>query len=184
MQKTSNKWSILIWAIFLSLIISVTFISISTKINKNLKNYSSFADQVNEQSEIKNIINSWNLTNKYLESWDKIIFSSANITSFWLKKWETKTSIIWVNSNITIQIKDGWPIKYKNWYNSWIILNAKLINVDSNNNLELTNLWWYSKIIMQSDSDQNTLNSQEFYKVIKQIWNKEVIKTKWIIKNF
>jgi hypothetical protein len=58
MQKTNKKASILIWAIFLSLIISVTFISISTKINKNLKNNSEIINNIKINNEVINIINS------------------------------------------------------------------------------------------------------------------------------
>jgi hypothetical protein len=58
MQKTSKKASILIWATFLSLIITVTFVSISTSINKNLKNNSSLTEQFKNENEIKNLLNS------------------------------------------------------------------------------------------------------------------------------
>jgi len=37
MQKIQKKAYILLWSIFLSLTISIAFISISTQINKNLK---------------------------------------------------------------------------------------------------------------------------------------------------
>jgi hypothetical protein len=57
MQKTKSNASILIWAIFLSLIISITFISISTKINKSLKNNYNFTDEIKVNNQIKNIIN-------------------------------------------------------------------------------------------------------------------------------
>ncbi|NDK07756.1 hypothetical protein EOM39_00750 [Candidatus Gracilibacteria bacterium] len=36
MQKTNNKASILIWSIFLSLVVSLSFVFVSTKINQNL----------------------------------------------------------------------------------------------------------------------------------------------------
>lgn len=187
MQKTCNKWSILIWAIFLSLIISVTFISISTKINKNLKNYSSFSNIINEQNEIKNIINSWSLnstfTSQYLDSWSKIIFSSKTIISKWIKQNDTIWAKINENSLLTIQVSKGWPIKYINWTNSWIIIASNNINVFPWN-LEITNLWWYSKILIESDSDKNILSNETFYKTLKQVWNKDIIKSKWIIKNF
>jgi len=58
MQKTNIKASILIWATFLSLIITVTFVSISTNINKNLKNNLSLTDKFKLEDQINNIINS------------------------------------------------------------------------------------------------------------------------------
>jgi peptidoglycan hydrolase CwlO-like protein len=47
MQKNSVQASILIWAIFLSLIMSVSFISISTKINKTIHNNQKSQDEIN-----------------------------------------------------------------------------------------------------------------------------------------
>jgi hypothetical protein len=58
MQKNNIKASILIWATFLSLIISVTFISISSKINKNIKNNKDYSKQLKIDSELKILLNS------------------------------------------------------------------------------------------------------------------------------
>jgi len=58
MQKTSKKASILIWATFLSLIMTVIFVSISTNINKNLKNNLSLTEEFKNENEIKNLLNS------------------------------------------------------------------------------------------------------------------------------
>jgi len=55
-QKNSKKASILIWAIFLSLIISLSFLSISTKITKNLKENSKNNINIIEQNKIENIL--------------------------------------------------------------------------------------------------------------------------------
>ncbi len=56
MQKTNQKASILIWAIFLSVVISISFLGISTKIHKNIKNSGDFIDTIDTQSEIANYI--------------------------------------------------------------------------------------------------------------------------------
>jgi len=55
-QKINSKASILIWAIFLSLIVSVSFISISTKITKNLKNSFNINSNLEKQNKINNIL--------------------------------------------------------------------------------------------------------------------------------
>lgn len=187
MQKTNNKWSILIWATFLSLIISVTFISISTKINKNLKNYWEFSNQLSQTNEIQNIINSSIISskfeNQFLNNEDKIIFSAPNIRLIWMKQNEIIKSEITGNSVINIQIKNWWPIKYENLSNSWIIISWKSINANIWE-LNITNLWWYTQFIIQSDTTDNILSETTFYKIVKKIWNKNVIKTKWTIKNF
>jgi len=187
MQKTKSNASILIWAIFLSLIISITFISISTKINKSLKNNYNFTDEIKVNNQIKNIINKWsidwNFNDEYLLNWDKIIFDPSNIITVWIKKWEIYTTKINVSSTININIINWWPIKYKNNSNSWLILNSTWILVTSWN-LEISNLWWYSKIQISSNVKTNYLSKYRNYFILKNIWNKEVIESKWKIKNF
>lgn len=187
MQKTNIRASILIWAIFLSLIISVIFIGVSTKINKNLKNNSAFSHKIEVHNQIKNIINSWsidsNFKNTYLLNWDKIIFNQSNATYAWLKQWEKYLAKINDSSIINIKINEWWPIKYKNNSASWLILGSKSFPVTTWN-LEITNLWWYSKIIISSSLNSNYLSKYRNYYIIKELWNKEIIKSKWKIKNF
>lgn len=187
MQKTSTNASILIWAIFLSLIISVTFISISTKINKSLKNNSNFTDKIEINNQIKNIINSWNIdwnfNDEYLLNWDKIIFDPSNIIKVWIKKWEKYTAKINEASIVSINIINWWPVKYVNNSNSWVVVTSNNFNV-SIWDLEILNLWWYSKIEISSTVKTNYLSEYRNYVILKNIWNKEVIKSKWKIKNF
>jgi hypothetical protein len=52
-MKKNKRASILLWAVMLSLIIAITFISISTKINKNIK----LSGEINNFIEEKNKIN-------------------------------------------------------------------------------------------------------------------------------
>ena len=188
MQKTNIKASILIWSIFLSLIISVTFISISTKINKNLKNNHNLTSSIKIDNEIKNIINSWsinlNFKSQYLSNWDKIIFDSSNITIFSLKKWKSHISKINEPSNLNIKILEWWPITYEENWNTWLITESKVITIGNPTDLVLNNLWWYTKIEITADNKYNFLSQYTNYKVIKKIWNKEVIKSKWKIKVF
>lgn len=187
MQKNNINASILIWAIFLSLIISVSFISISTKINKNLRNNSLLIDNIKTNSEIKTMINSWALNNSItsidISNWEKIIFEDNSDIIFWIKKWETHTWKIIEDSNITINIVEWSAIYYKNNTNSWIILSWNSFNWTIWD-LYIESLWWYSKVNIKSDSKNNILSQYRNYKIIKKIWNKELIKTKWQIQNF
>lgn len=188
MQKTSKKASILIWATFLSLIMTVIFVSISTNINKNLKNNLSLTEEFKNENEIKNLLNSWsinmNYNDLYLKNWDKIIFEKSNKTTISLKKWEIHTWKININSNITIDIKEWWPVTYKsNNYND-IITDKKTFWWITNKYFYIKNLWWYSKIIISSDTTWNYLSKYRNYNIYKKIWNKEVIKWSWKIKNF
>ena len=188
MQKTNIKWSILIWAIFLSLIISVTFISISTKINKNLKNNNTLTSNIEIKNEINNIINSWSLNNifksQYLSNWDKLIFSDSNKSIIWLKEWEIHISKVNEDSNIAIDILIWWPVTYKIESQSWIIITRKALWVTTWKDLIIENLWWYTKIKITSDVITNFLSKNTNYKILRKIWNKEIVISKWQIKNF
>lgn len=187
MQKNSTKASILIWAIFLSLIISVSFIQISTKINKNLKNNEKNIDNLSIQNEINNRLNEAKINNNYanqlLWNWDKIIFDNTN--DIILSIWEniTNTSKINTGSVVRINILEWWPIKFENNTSSWIVNSAKNISV-SEWNLVIKNLGWFTKINLQSNTSKNNLSEYMNYKIIKKIWNKEVIQSKWKIKSF
>ena len=187
MQKTNIKASILIWAIFLSLIIWVSFISISTKINKNLQKNIASNTRINLLHEIENIINSWSVdhvfTSQYLSNWDKIIFWVPDSVDFALKKSQTYTWIINENSNITINIENWGPVFFQNNTLSWIVdTNATFLT--STGIFILENLWWFAQINLSSDSTKNYLSPYTSYKILKYIWNKEIIQTTWKIKNF
>ncbi len=190
MQKTNIKASILIWATFLSLIITVTFVSISTSINKNLKNNSWLTEQFKVENQIKNIIASWsidsNFKNVYLDNWDKVIFDTPNKYIVSLTKWATHTWQININSNISIKILEWWPVTYKQNSSSWIVLDIDTFSVTiaPSKELIIENLWWYSKIQITSDVSDNYLSEYRKYTIYKKIWNKEIIKRNWLIKNF
>lgn len=192
MQKTNIKASILIWATFLSLIITVTFVSISTSINKNLKNNSWLTEQFKIENQLKNIIASWsidsNFRNVYLDNWDKIIFDTPNKYIVSLNKWATHTWQININSNVSIKVLEWWPIIYKQNSSSWIVLNLKVdtfpVTISPSDELIIKNLWWYSKIQITSDTSKNYLSKYRKYTIYKKIWNKEIIKRNWLIKNF
>jgi hypothetical protein len=58
MQKTNKRASILIWSMFLSLIISLSFVFISTKINQNLTFNKYLEDFFSKDNKINDLINS------------------------------------------------------------------------------------------------------------------------------
>jgi hypothetical protein len=188
MQKKTIKASILIWSIFLSLIISITFISISTKINKNIKNNHDLKNQINTWNEIKNLLKSgsisWNHTNQTLESWEEIRFESITPLKSHLKKDQTTYIQFSELSNITINLWYSWAIFYNTigtLSSSWVIDNTQSIN-NFSWTLELTNLWWYIDFEVSANTD--FLPEYSRYKIIRKIGNKEVIKQQWEIKNF
>lgn len=188
MQKNAKKASILIWSIFLSLIISMTFISISTRINKNIKQNQSIIWQIETQNETYNSIAEekiqWNYEEKKLSNKDLIMFDSQNLASFWLKTHQ-KTQIRFPeSSNITITLSHSWSVFYETSGNltfSWVIQKNHTISGFSWT-LNIENLWWHTPFTLESND--NFTRQYTNYKITKEIGNKTVIKTRGKIKNF
>jgi len=197
-QKTNKKASILIWAFFLSLIIAISFISISSKINKNIKNNISLESELKTNSMIKQKLNSKDFSAETI--WDKkIVFDDYNYIDLALEKEKNTTiNFSWTNSgSLEISIKNWWPIFYEflsfSWSNnsikeitsSWIINNNKsftwwLSEKYDKWKLEIKNLWWFTNFSLRSSI--NLWLKYKNYKIIQKIWNKKVIEKKWKIK--
>jgi len=190
MQKNTLKGSILIWATFLSLIITVTFVSISTNINKNLKNNSNLTKYFKNENQLKNIINSWSInnifTNQYLDNWDKIIFEPSNRYITTLNNSDKHFWQINVDSNISIKVLTWSAVYYSQATSSWII-QFWLPNTFTNDwtwSFVIENLGWFSKIQITTNVFQNYLSQYRKYTIYKKIWNKEKTKSTWKIKLF
>ena len=186
MQKNDKNASILIWAIFLSIIISLWFISISTQINKTLRNNQDIQNQILNTNELKNILQSDNPSSQELSdsSYLNIINSNSYIWS--LEENETKIfSFSWTSSeNISINLENFGKIKYKYdiWttnqeYNtlSWwtVTFSSNLTQTDNNSLLSIENLWWFAKFRLESN--WNFISPEQYYEVWKTIWNKNVL---------
>jgi hypothetical protein len=57
MQKTNLRASILIWSIFLSLTLTLSFVVISTKVNQNIKLNSFMEELFNKNDKINDLVN-------------------------------------------------------------------------------------------------------------------------------
>ena len=184
MQKISKKASILIWSIFFSLIISISFLNISTKITKNLKNNNSHNINILEESNINNTLKT--SENNIEIIWKNIIYIENSTLKKSLKSMEKYVIDFPINSNIDLNLTSSWVVFY-NFI--WTVPSSGILN---NNNpnltnyetwvwiLELTNLSWY--INFKLDSDNKFEISEKKYKIIENIWNKNVIKSRGIIK--
>ncbi len=187
MQKIAEKASILIWSIFLSLALWVTFISVSTQINKNLKENSSIKDNITienniEQALKKAIINK-DYKNVQLSSKQVLIFEKSNYLRKILKENEEITIKIINPTNITIVLNQWAPVEYNNTTSNikWIVdLNDTFQSWI--NELKVRNLWWYSDITITWE--QAFESEYKSYKIIEKIWNKNILKEKWQIKVF
>jgi hypothetical protein len=58
MQKTSLRASILIWSIFLSLVVTLSFVVISAKVNQNIRLNNFMEEFLNKDDKINNLVNS------------------------------------------------------------------------------------------------------------------------------
>ena len=182
MQKNNKKASILIWAIFISLIISVSFLNISTKITKNLKNSSNLNLDLEKENKIQNLLYSSNNDSKILENTEIQIENKT--LKYSLKKWEVYKIQFPKTTQINLQLTNSWIIEYNTWAtNSWILYSSNSIlsaNINANNDLVLKNLAWYSTFKLTSDNKFEF--SDKKYKIIETIWNKKIIKSSWILK--
>ena len=180
MQKINKKASILIWSIFLSLIISISFLSISTKITKDLKNNDLNNKNILELSKIQNILKT--SENDIEEVWNNIIYIENKTLKKSLKKDEIYTILFPTESNITLSLTSSWVIFYEYSWNSWILRNndpTLTETIDSNDSLKLINYSWYVSFELNSDNKFDILEKK--YKIIEKIWNKEIIKSSWTL---
>lgn len=183
MQKKDNKWSILIWSIFLVLFMSFSFLVTSRQVSDNIKKMGQYNDIISNELSIPD--NLW--VNNYY--W---LIKNNESTEFRFSKESTAT---W-----KLFLETWWPLQYKtlkinsswnwiSWSSSWIIYKWNYIEyelaLDSDYYiwlLYLRNIWWLSKVIIESNDDflykDNLLENRDL------IWNKEVSNNKIYIKNF
>lgn len=191
MKKNNKKGSILLWAVMLSLIIAITFISISTKINKNIKLSWDLNKFNEEQNSIDLLIKNWD--NQNINSNKTIIFDDNEEKVFSLKKWEIKEfSFSWASDfNIDIWIINWWALNYKYFFDwnptssSWMINFSEIFtwtldNTTKTGSLIVENFWWYTSFLIKSENSFDV--SDKKYKIVTKIWNNFLNETKWTIK--
>lgn len=181
MQKISKKGSVLIWAIFLSMAISISFISISTKITKNLKSNSINNKNVDENNKISEILKT---SEKNVENiWNNTIFIENKKIEKSLKNNETYDINFKKNSIINLEIINSSIISYEltgtkneSWILTWTLNNYETWIW----RLRLINYSWYAQFNLVSDNKFEILEKK--YKIIENIWSKKIIKTRGVIK--
>lgn len=186
MQKTGQNASILIWAIFLSLIISLWFISISTNINKTIKNNIALQKNINASSQQDNILSNENSTSGYLSNGSYLKIEDKNYYSSSLKINEEKSfSFSGTTLDfVTIDIIQWWPIKFEysipsiSYLTGGVVQNNlsfswTLNNINTQSSLKIKNLWWYT--LFQILSDLDFKKPEQKYQIWKKIWNKNVL---------
>lgn len=188
MQKIGKKASILIWSIFLSLIMSITFISISSQISKNLKNNNSLNKKIDIKNNINNAIieaiETNNFENKEVSNNEILVFEKSNFLNVWLKINEEIRLRFTKNTNMTIVVNSWSPVSYINTSDSNINWISSSLTTFSTWvwDIIIKNLWPYSNINIFSED--NFEKEYKKYKIIQKIWNKNIIKQSSLIKVF
>ncbi|MDD3646715.1 MAG: hypothetical protein PHH06_04915 [Candidatus Gracilibacteria bacterium] len=187
MQKSNKKASILLWAIFLSIIISVAFIGVSTKVSKKLRDNISFKEDVSIQNQIQNKLNKKDFTNEVFINGEKIYFESSNSIQRNLKKDEKIILNFSTGTSIDISLYNGGPIIYtftstpsgiqtgSGLIKDYDNIIGNLQGSDTNLKLEITNLGGYTSLGINSTSDFTS--GEKSYTITQIIGNKELIKT-------
>jgi len=185
MQKTGKNGSILIWAIFLSLIISLWFISISTQINKTIKNNIALQENISVSTQQNTLLQDKNSDSQYISNGNYLKFEDKNTYLWSLKSNEIKSfsfsgSIL---NFIDIEIIQWGPIKFKynilsNFNTGGLIQNQNTFSwslsaINNESILEVENLWGYT--LFQIKSDLNFEKPEQKYQIWKKIWNKNVL---------
>lgn len=192
MQKRDKNGSILIWSIFLSLIITLSFVFVSTKVNQSIRLNSFLEWFFNKDSTITNLVKTswaWELwDNEFLvndldqyiiKNAENLVFSFSGVVGFsWtlkLKNWGPiyyeVISYSWAN-NLEYSLVNSWIISK---VNSWVTFNWYLGNDYNNANLTIKNLWGLSTFIISSSQDYYWIWKK--YKVLKNIWWKNIEKS-------
>lgn len=197
-MQINNKVNayILIWAMFLSIIILVSFMSISWKINKIINNY-------NNEEKIDNlneILKSKEFSNTQIWVDEEIVFEDSKIYKKSLEQNQNTEVRVKSTSNVNFNLKINkwWPIFYSlllfswstfSWSitSSWIVDNnlAFSWSFTSNNDnwiIYIKNLGWYTNFELSSSGE--LIKEFENYSIIKKIWNKSVVEKEWSIKIF
>jgi len=183
MQKNKHNASILIWSIFLSLILSISFVNISSKINQNIRDNQKYISKNTNNYSVQDKIQKKDYSNEtFASNNEKIIFMQNKDYSWSLKKSENIKIKFEQITDISINITEGWPISYiTSWTltSSWLIISSSSLSLSGS--IILTNLAWYT--IYNIISNNNIIAPFTKYKIIKTIWNKDILKTSWIIQN-
>ena len=197
-MQINNKVNayILVWAIFLSVIILISFLSITSKINKTINNY----DPNKNNYSLNKIMKDKDFSTKNLWNGEEIIFEDNNIYIKSLKQNQNTEVRIQNTSNVAFNLKINkwWPIFYNflvfSWATfSWTLSNSWIVNNSLNftwsfnskyNNwiIYIKNLGWYTNFELTSSS--KLTKEFENYNIVKKIWNKSVVKKVWSIKIF
>lgn len=205
MQKFNKKASILLWSIILSLVLSIIFISISNKINLNLKqniNISKNSDDneklENNLQKIENIfkeIKTLTIENKYNEI-DKKFEEIENLKNlkedfkinidlknenYFLENNKDLEIILPKNTTINVKIF-WWKIFYDENGKTWEIEDFKnFYSENESKKIIFTNKSWeFLKIDIISSS--YIISQKKYFQILEKFSWKEIFKKDWFLQ--
>jgi len=181
LQKYNKKASVLIWAIFLSLMISISFLSVATKISKNLNSTNSLKKNIFENIQIQNKLNSIKLNSATINEKIKINIENKTLKKS-LKKYEIFTINFPENSDWSLNLTSSGIIYYTFWSDKWFLDNTNTKYEFSNKNWDLTleNYSWITKFKLSSDKKFDF--DWKKYKIIENFQDHKIVKQSWILK--
>ncbi|MCP4523153.1 MAG: hypothetical protein GY828_02945 [Candidatus Gracilibacteria bacterium] len=185
MQKSGKQASILLWSIFLSMVITLSFVSISTNITKVLHDNSQTIGKIKGNFQLETILSSESHESQTLNNQSYIYFEPKNEYSSTLYT-GTQQSFSFsgeTDAPIRIRILQGGPLKYlystgssshiSGSFLSYISFSGGLIPTNTGGILQLENLGGYTSYQLISDTD--FIKPEISYEIWKQIGNKNVI---------
>lgn len=197
MQKRDSSGSILIWSLFFSTFIAFMFISISTSINKNIKDSSSLSESIDRELLSESLEKNPSGASLVLGENEEI----KKVESFYaLQKDETHEFRINSTSNVSINIdiQKWWPLSYIFLTSSWILnpsvtssgvvyiwstsFDSLLSGANSNGILYIKNLAGYTEYELTAWT--TILPEKETYIKTKNYGGYEVEKWAYEITNF
>ncbi|MCD5380760.1 hypothetical protein LR004_02435 [Candidatus Gracilibacteria bacterium] len=184
MQHLNKNASILIWAVMLSLIVTISFISISTKINKNIKSSGKIYEDHSQNNNIKSAL--FNKNNTQISDKKVIVFEDSNTRIISLKHGEKRAlSFSGIeNFNIDLGIIEGGGVLYKytgtNTYSGVLdyshSFSGTLDGTNNTGSLVLENIGGYSEILIKSEN--SFVTPEKRYKIVQTIGNNNFIKSR------
>lgn len=152
-MKNKKKGSIFLWSMFFVFLLSMSFMYLSVKIQ-------TYIERENSLSETPSNIREEKL-------WEDTLY---------LKYGNEKIIEVTSPQQIYFEVLVGSVVEYSvfSWWmflSSWIIKEWLSVNVDQK--IALHNFWWITQLQMNVSNQSDIIQSNQYIKKIKKIWNAE-----------
>lgn len=177
-MKNNNRWSILMWSMFLLLFISFSFIYISMWIKT----------KINQQYDI--VSNIWNLNHQNTWTWFLYTLNNSEIYKKYFQNSFKSTLWFWEKDTFNLKTDQKIKISLKKWvlFFSW---NSNFLLVNSSIELpwsystwiyNLESLSWYTEYEVIFEDGNNVIFPYNFVEIYKNISGKKFLKSTYLVK--